>query len=407
MANTLINFRKGQGLFGDYLTSLPAYSTNIVNNFAPNSILGAPPVMEPWVDLTHKQLWVNNQVINPKIKAASGSRIVVNSLFWDTNDGAVMTIDFNESGLVPPAPDFYQLMTGTYTMNNNGTQNDTSDDFPVYSDSIPYLPSSAFTTTNPRLSAIYFGEGLSYVTEQITDSTGTRTIGRVKCNLADGFLEDVNYNPTTHIMTFIWNTATGLSPQDVDLTDLIDPETPSYGTINLSNSPSVTTDVPSGDPSISASVPGDAYIFKAHNKWLNIQGTQSGSQGADMVAIGHTLSPIASSTGWSGTSGTYGDATHTPRITVDKAGHIIAVSEVTITGAGQTVNPYGLSGDVEGSGLDSKATWTLSQNGVNMGTVKLKHADQNNMGVGSDVSFTANNNEITMVIEVIDGGTFN
>lgn len=399
MANTLINFRRGRGLFSDYLASLPSYSTNIVNGFKPNDNPLLDPIMEPWVDLDHKQLWVNTQVINPKIKAANQSRITVSNVTWSSTDGAVITLDFNEDNLIPQQPDFYQLMTGTYTMNNNGTPNDPSDDFPVYSNSIPYLPSSAFTTTNPRLSAIYFGEGLSYVTEQITDSNGTRTIGRVKCNLADGFLEDVNYNTTTHIMTFTWNTATGLVPQDVNLVDLIDPETPSYGTINLTNNPNTTTDVPSGDSSMSAAVPGDAYTLNAWNKWIKAQVTQSGTQGNDILSIGHTLSGV--------TAGTYGDATHSPRITVDKAGHITSVSEVTITGAGQTVNPYGLSGDVEGSGLDSKATWTLSQNGVNMGTVKLKHADQNNMGVGSDVSFTANNNEITMVIEVIDGGTFN
>lgn len=71
------------------------------------------------------------------------------------------------------------------------------------------------------------------------------------------------------------------------------------------------------DATIAATSKTDTFSVASGNKWVDING--SGKQ----INIGHSLSGV--------TTGTYGDATHTPKLIVDAAGHITGVEQVEIT----------------------------------------------------------------------------
>jgi hypothetical protein len=345
--------------------------------------------MEPWIDSLHKQLWVNSQVINPKIKAAQQSRIMVSNVSWSSTDGAVMTIDFDDSGLTPDPVVSNPLVTGTFTNVNN-----TITDSALGS----YNPINASASS---LNSLYFGNGFTYTIDPITK------VGRVSCDFADGFLDHVDYNSSTHVLTFYWNSPTQLQPQDVDLSDLIDTlvETPSYGTFITNNHPNQdSTALAGNNVAVTAATPGDSIKIEGQNTWIRVQGTQQSAQGGDSIELSHKLSGI--------TAGTYGSATQVPKITVDSAGHITGVSNITITGSGTSQDTYGITGTViyepnNNNPNYSKGVWTLMKNGAVAGTVKLSHEDQVG-GEGSEMSFTtvANSNEIVMSITRIDGGTF-
>lgn len=381
MANTLINFKRGEGFNTGYLTSLPPYSTNIVSAFSPNADPTLGPVMEPWVDVTHKQLWVNSQVINPKIVSIS-PRLGVSNVNWNNNTyGAYIELSFDDSGLTPPTITSNPLTTGTYTLSGST---------PVDTDVADYDPLSLTTS---ELNAIYFGNGISYVVDPITK------IGRVSCAFEDSFLDSVSLI-NDYTLHFVWNTGSSHPTTDVDLSSIIPMQSASYGSFITVNNPTDRTDINGNNTLVSAVVPGDSIKIEGQNTWIRIQGTQGQTQGTDGIEISHKLSGVI--------AGTYGDSTHVPRLTIDEAGHITGATLVSISG-GQSTDYYGLGGSVEGTSLTSKGVVTLTKNGNVVNTIKLKHADIVS-GVGSDVIFTDTStstySEITMAISIIDGGTF-
>lgn len=71
------------------------------------------------------------------------------------------------------------------------------------------------------------------------------------------------------------------------------------------------------DVVLSSDAKVDTFVLKTGNKWVDINGS------GKTVNIGHSLSGAA--------AGTYGDATHSPKLTVDEAGHITSVEQIEIT----------------------------------------------------------------------------
>ena len=95
------------------------------------------------------------------------------------------------------------------------------------------------------------------------------------------------------------------------------PTTLCYGQIKVKN---VSTD----GSTITAIGANELYTFTSENEWLILTAINSSSADADEIKIKHKV-PTTSP------AGTYGDATHVSKITVDAAGHVTAAEEVAIS----------------------------------------------------------------------------
>lgn len=95
------------------------------------------------------------------------------------------------------------------------------------------------------------------------------------------------------------------------------PTTLCYGQIKVKN---ISTD----GNTISAIGANELYTFTSENEWLVLTATNSSTADTDEIKIKHktpTTSP----------AGTYGDATHVSKVTVDAAGHVTSAEEVAIS----------------------------------------------------------------------------
>ena len=92
-----------------------------------------------------------------------------------------------------------------------------------------------------------------------------------------------------------------------------------WSNINVKKQSTVTTAVTgqTADTTIAATAKTDTFSVASGNKWVDIN--SDGKQ----INIGHSLSGA--------TAGIYGDATHSPKLTVDEAGHITSVEQIEIT----------------------------------------------------------------------------
>lgn len=95
------------------------------------------------------------------------------------------------------------------------------------------------------------------------------------------------------------------------------PESLSYGQIKVKN---ISTD----GNTVSAIKSNELYTFTSENEWLVLTAVNSSTADADEIKIKHKTPKTSP-------AGTYGDATHVLKVTVDAAGHVTSVEEVAIS----------------------------------------------------------------------------
>ena len=158
-------------------------------------------------------------------------------------------------------------------------------------------------------------------------------------------------------------------------------------------STNVTNEV-SGESSavtISANAKTDTFTIASGDAWTKVDADVSNKK----ITLGHKFSGA--------TNGTYGDATHVAKVTVDKAGHVTGVENVAIT------NPeYSIIKDTTAQD-GFIATYHLTKDGANVGTAinipkdYLVKSAEVKVATGSDASgFPAGTTYIDFVVNTYD-----
>ena len=158
-------------------------------------------------------------------------------------------------------------------------------------------------------------------------------------------------------------------------------------------STNVTNEV-SGESSavtISADAKTDTFTIASGDAWTKVDADTSNKK----ITLGHKFSGA--------TNGTYGDATHVAKVTVDKAGHVTGVKNVAIT------NPeYSVVKDTTAQD-GFIATYHLTKDGANVGTAinipkdYLVKSAEVKVATGSDASgFPAGTTYIDFVVNTYD-----
>lgn len=277
----IIEFKKGSGLNPEY-ASMPLfsdleYSTNIVGALTQSAIAGDnKPLCEPWFDKASRQLWVDKQVINPKIIAddAEGhTGIEIGDVYWDQLTGATLKIGLNQSLL--PAAVTNELITGTEASS-------------VTTEVARYNPhSNTVEAPYSPLNAIYFGDGLTYT---VVDGVGV-----LSCALLDTFVNSASYDPLNYILTISLTTGDTFN---IDLASLIDDtHAPAFGKIQTQNSNS-TSSYSGNTNTIDATESQEKLIIFGANKWIKAGTAQTTGGGTvfNNVNIGHALSSVEPTT---------------------------------------------------------------------------------------------------------------
>ena len=158
-------------------------------------------------------------------------------------------------------------------------------------------------------------------------------------------------------------------------------------------STNVTNEV-SGESSavtISADAKTDTFTIASGDAWTKVDADATNKK----ITLGHKFSGA--------TDGTYGDATHVAKVTVDKAGHVTGVENVAIT------NPeYSIVKDTTAQD-GFIATYHLTKDGANVGTAinipkdYLVKSAEVKVATGSDASgFPAGTTYIDFVVNTYD-----
>ena len=158
-------------------------------------------------------------------------------------------------------------------------------------------------------------------------------------------------------------------------------------------STNVTNEV-SGESSpvtISADAKTDTFTIASGDAWTKVDADATNKK----ITLGHKFSGV--------TNGTYGDATHVAKVTVDKAGHVTNVENVAIT------NPeYSIAKDTTAQD-GFIATYHLTKDGANVGTAinipkdYLVKSAEVKVATGSDASgFPAGTTYIDFVVNTYD-----
>lgn len=142
---------------------------------------------------------------------------------------------------------------------------------------------------------------------------------------------------------------------------------------------------------IAANAKTDTFTIASGDAWTKVDADATNKK----ITLGHKFSGA--------TNGTYGDATHVARVTVDKAGHVTGVENVAIT------NPeYSIVKDTTAQD-GFIATYHLTKNGSNVGTAinipkdYLVKSAEVKVATGSDPSgFPAGTTYIDFVVNTYD-----
>lgn len=425
MANTLIKFKRGSGLNSDYITT-SNFTTNIGTLHVTN---GSFDKVEPWVNTTAKQLWVDAVCINPRIKI--GSTVYgPTDVQWDsTNNYAYLEL--------PAGPTLYNLKFNS----SNSAATATGTNY-IYD---PYAAAKTVT----------FGKYLIF-----DASTGLVSVDRASIidGLTDIYLDNVEwvtsdnvttantagpYNPTKiGQLAFTWNTTgpTGALITYVDFANYIDTYTSgtyitvtnntiNHNTTTRTDTTSTASPAHGGNFTVVDSVTTNTtgHITAVNVKTVTLPSDNDHTTSVSTTDTGDSGLAVTNST--SGNNTNYdvhhkavtqnnttatastsfgGDFTAISGITRDSYGHVTGVETKTFTlptPEAATNTTYDLKGDA----TQYIAGWYLEGNDNSSDYVKLQHAAQSS-GVGSMIEFNtqskASNVTLTAKITIIDGGTF-
>ena len=142
---------------------------------------------------------------------------------------------------------------------------------------------------------------------------------------------------------------------------------------------------------IAANAKTDTFTIASGDAWTKVDANATNKK----ITLGHKFSGA--------TNGTYGDATHVAKVTVDKAGHVTGVENVAIT------NPeYSIVKDTTAQD-GFIATYHLTKDGANVGTAinipkdYLVKSAEVKVATGSDASgFPAGTTYIDFVVNTYD-----
>ena len=158
-------------------------------------------------------------------------------------------------------------------------------------------------------------------------------------------------------------------------------------------STNVTNEV-SGESSpvtISAGAKTDTFTIASGDAWTKVDADATNKK----ITLGHKFSGV--------TNGTYGDATHVAKVTVDKAGHVTGVENIAITNL-----EYSIVKDTTAQD-GFIATYHLTKDGSNVGTAinipkdYLVKSAEVKVATGSDASgFPAGTTYIDFVVNTYD-----
>ena len=142
---------------------------------------------------------------------------------------------------------------------------------------------------------------------------------------------------------------------------------------------------------IAANAKTDTFTIASGDAWTKVDADASNKK----ITLGHKFSGA--------TNGTYGDATHVAKVTVDKAGHVTGVENVAIT-----VPEYSIVKDTTAQD-GFIATYHLTKDGANVGTAinipkdYLVKSAEVKVATGSDASgFPAGTTYIDFVVNTYD-----
>ena len=127
-----------------------------------------------------------------------------------------------------------------------------------------------------------------------------------------------------------------------------------------------TSAVTANTTQIAAGTYNEAFTFKTGNKWLTIAGTNSSTNGSDVLTIGHALSGVTAGTAGT-SSNTSGITLAVPYVTYDTAGHITAAGTHTHTIPAMTASENGVGRITAGTGISvsySSGNVTVTNNAV-------------------------------------------
>lgn len=167
----------------------------------------------------------------------------------------------------------------------------------------------------------FAGSGNASLTLTFTNPTGASNSGaipvylnntRVTTHYAAGSVIIMVYDGTNWRSTDYWNS----NSRDAG-----------YGKINLTQS-DATTAITTNTTQLAAYTYNEAITLTAGNKWVQFQGTNSSSNNADILTVGHSLSGVTAGDYGDDSDQTpnYGDTFNVPTLSVDAAGHITAIS---------------------------------------------------------------------------------
>lgn len=346
MAKTEIKLLRGQGM--------PQGYAFVANN------AGTLSSCEPWVNTSAKQLWVDNVCINPHLAIGENSYISLAYAQDSTSKEVTLTATLDRASLAS-----YVLGTGHDFKVKYGTNNE---------DVVYDINDS--TADN----FIVIGSGLSYDASTNTISNAIQDSFLNGVTLVEGGSGEGQYSGGTAghtYMTFDFNTAaSGAQTIYVDITDFY-----------TDNDTKTQISAPANDD-VEVELTSNSGVFT--------------NNGTNTYSIAHkTYNTPTATTGTATTVTNGGTFTAVTGVTTNN-GHVTAVESTTFTVP--TNVTYDLDADVPTGGTSMNINLKGSDNSTD--TVNLKHAAQDNNGVGSKVTFSASNNDITMQIDVIDGGTF-
>lgn len=425
MANTLIKFKRGGGLYSDYITT-----SNFTTNYGTlHTSNGAFDRVEPWVNTTAKQLWVDAVCINPTL-VSSDSSVTITGPSWNATTNRV-EIDLAASVATP----IYNLTFGSSSSNATADNEsriydpDSAAQTLTFGAGLIFNGASGLVSVSPGAFTDIFLDNVEWVTAEnstsgtpdathpydsahigelaFTWNSSTPTGGTITYVDFGNYIDDytggtyitVTNNVINHNSTTRNDTTSIVTPDHSESFTVIDSVTTnSTGHVTAVNVKTVTlpsdndhttsvstTDTGDGGLAVTSSTSGNNTNYDVHHKTI----TWPSSGSTDNLSFG-------------------GSFTVVDGLVQDNYGHILEMSttEYTLPTPDAAVNT---TYDLKGDATQYVAGWYLEGSDSSSDYVKLQHAAQSS-GVGSMIEFNtqskASNVTLTAKITIIDGGTF-